>query len=266
MRRVSMKCSKHPEREAVAGCIACGRGLCQFCHTDFMGMPHCRPCAKMIGRQMVMSARRTPPVIIPRSTPRMEFFILGGIGCIIMAAGACILGYYILYLVHNLLFAQELEWFVLASVILSVGLVLTGIGCYGFYYNLRATTGLVASVILVISALFFPVSIIFAMVDLDAGYYIGPEYAVGVVSIGVALILLGVTFSKARYHITAGHLAVQAAVINIIVGCIFCTVIFAIFFGLSYFAMIIASLVSAVTFLKIDIPRDATTPPGRKKE
>jgi len=257
-----MKCARHPNREAVAGCIACSRGVCESCHTDFMGMPHCRMCAKLITRQMVVTAKRPPPVAIPRNTSRMEFFILGGIGAIIIAIGTCVMGYYMLYLVHNLLFAQNLEWFVIASVIVAVGFVLTGIGCYGFYYNFGTSYGLVASVLLVVSALFFPVSILFAMVDLDAGYYIGPEYAVGVLSIGVSLILLGVTFSKVRYHITPGNLAQQAGVINIIVGCIFCSVIFAIFFGLAYFALIISSLISAVTFLKIQIPREIPTPPS----
>ena len=263
-----MKCARHPNREAVANCVACSRAICEHCQTNFMGVPHCRMCAKLISRQMVMSAKRQPPVAIPRSTIRRELFILGGIGGVIIAIGACVMGYYMLYLVHNLLFAQNLEWFVIASVIVAVGLVLTGIGCYGFYYNLGTSIGLVASVLLVVSALFFPVSIIFAVAALGHGYSIGPEYAVGVVTLGISLILTGVTFSKVKYHITTGNLAQQAAIINIIVGCIFCSVIFAIFFGLAYFALIIASLISAVTFLKMQIPRDISTPPSgsTKKE
>ena len=257
-----MKCARHPNREAIAACVACNKGVCKRCHVNFMGMPHCRYCAKLITKQMIMSARRRPPVVISRSTIRREFFILGGIGSILMAIGAGLIGYYMLFLVHNLLFVQNLEWFILASVVLAVGLVLTAFGCYGFYYNLGSSIGLVASVLLVVSALFFPISIIFAMVDLEHGYSIGPEYAVGVISLGISLILLGVTFSRARYHIIPGNLASQAALINSMVGCIFCSVIFAIFFGLAYFALIIASLISAVTFLKIQIPREISTHPS----
>jgi hypothetical protein len=149
-----------------------------------------------------------------------------------------------------------------------VGLVLTGIGCYGFYYNLGMTVGLIASVLMVITALFFPISIMFSVGDLDAGFYIGPEYAVGVMSIGISLILMGAAFSRVSYIVMPGNLASQAGVINIIVGCIFCSVIFAIFFGLAYFALIIASLISAVTFLKMQIPRELSPPPSgsTKKE
>lgn len=270
-----MKCARHPGREAVGTCTACGKPMCRVCSTFFMGTLHCRWCtksirkrAKLARKQMVMSARRRPPVIIPRKNQREDFFLLGGIGAVLMAAAGGIMGYYMLYHVHGQLYAQALEWFVIASIILSMGLVLAGIGCYGFYYNLRTSVGLVASVFLLVSAVFFPVSVLFAVVDLEHGYYIGPEYAGGVFSIGISLILLGATFSKVRYHITAGKMAEQAAFFNVVVGSIFCTVFLAIFFGLAFFVLIISSLISAVTFFRTHTSSEKTiaSPLGQMNE
>jgi hypothetical protein len=225
-----------------------------------MGLPHCRKCAKSGSKQMLRSALRQPPLGILKKKIKREFFILGGVGSILMAVASCLIGYYMLYLVHNLLFAQNLEWFVMASVLMSVGLVLTGLGCYGFYYNLGVTQGLIASVLMIISALFFPISIIFSVASMDAGFSIGPEYAVGVMSVGISLILMGAAFSRVCYIVAPGKLESLAGKLNVIVGLIFITVLFAIFFGLAYFALIIASLISAVMFLKIQIPREISTP------
>ena len=39
-----MKCINHPDRDAVANCKTCGRGLCQECASKRPPLPQCIPC------------------------------------------------------------------------------------------------------------------------------------------------------------------------------------------------------------------------------
>ena len=41
-----MKCGYHPEREAVGGCVGCGRGICEFCKTIVDDKFYCPTCAE----------------------------------------------------------------------------------------------------------------------------------------------------------------------------------------------------------------------------
>lgn len=40
-----MKCSYHPERDAVGTCVNCGRPVCAECKTMLGGKNYCNPCA-----------------------------------------------------------------------------------------------------------------------------------------------------------------------------------------------------------------------------
>lgn len=40
----SMKCINHPDRDAVANCKTCGKGLCQECASKITPIPQCIPC------------------------------------------------------------------------------------------------------------------------------------------------------------------------------------------------------------------------------
>jgi len=37
-------CSHHPERPALALCMACGKAICQECSTLWQGIHYCAPC------------------------------------------------------------------------------------------------------------------------------------------------------------------------------------------------------------------------------
>lgn len=39
-----MKCINHPDRDAVANCKTCGKGLCQECASKITPIPQCIPC------------------------------------------------------------------------------------------------------------------------------------------------------------------------------------------------------------------------------
>lgn len=41
-----MKCVNHPDRDAVASCKTCGKGLCQECACRITPLPQCIPCFK----------------------------------------------------------------------------------------------------------------------------------------------------------------------------------------------------------------------------
>ena len=40
-----MKCSYHPEIDAIGVCITCGKGLCTECRVALTGKMHCQSCA-----------------------------------------------------------------------------------------------------------------------------------------------------------------------------------------------------------------------------
>ncbi len=41
-----MRCSFHPEREAVAACVECGRGICEECKIELRKRARCPECAQ----------------------------------------------------------------------------------------------------------------------------------------------------------------------------------------------------------------------------
>lgn len=43
-----MKCEKHPEKEAIATCSECGRGVCKNCKIELIGENFCQECADRI--------------------------------------------------------------------------------------------------------------------------------------------------------------------------------------------------------------------------
>lgn len=43
-RNVALKCFYHPEYDAIAGCVRCGRFVCTKCETIMEGKVYCRPC------------------------------------------------------------------------------------------------------------------------------------------------------------------------------------------------------------------------------
>lgn len=40
-----MKCEKHTEKEAIAACVSCGRGICEDCRLQLAGKNYCQECA-----------------------------------------------------------------------------------------------------------------------------------------------------------------------------------------------------------------------------
>lgn len=40
-----MKCYEHPERDAIAVCVGCGKSLCDECRIFLAGKNYCRECA-----------------------------------------------------------------------------------------------------------------------------------------------------------------------------------------------------------------------------
>ncbi|HEX3014250.1 MAG TPA: hypothetical protein VHO92_08265 [Methanobacterium sp.] len=45
-----MRCSEHTEKEAVAVCVSCGRGLCEDCRLQLAGKNYCQECADKLVR------------------------------------------------------------------------------------------------------------------------------------------------------------------------------------------------------------------------
>lgn len=43
-----MKCDKHSEKEAIAVCVNCGKGVCEDCRLNLGGKNYCQECADTI--------------------------------------------------------------------------------------------------------------------------------------------------------------------------------------------------------------------------
>lgn len=53
-----MKCHIHNDRDAVATCKSCGKGLCSECTSEFQP-PACRPCAELQSKQAYLARKKT---------------------------------------------------------------------------------------------------------------------------------------------------------------------------------------------------------------
>lgn len=249
-----MKCATHPEREVVGSCTACKRDLCETCRVMYMGMPHCTTCAGMMKKQLI-STGRTPLIpIIPKGRPKKEFFIFGGIGALINTIAAFLVGYYLLYLIHRVGFAQDIIWFYLVVILFSFGLALIGVGCYGFHWNYGAYEGLTSCVFMIIASVLFPAAVIFGVRERDHGYTFELIYALGSVILGVALLQLGSMFLKSSDSPVSPPVTGPAGTFVQIVGVLFVIVFPALFFGLVYFISIAAFILAGLTFFRMQPP------------
>lgn len=51
-----MKCDKHPEKEAIAVCVNCGKGICEGCRLHLGGKNYCQECADTIMSEKTSTA------------------------------------------------------------------------------------------------------------------------------------------------------------------------------------------------------------------
>ena len=88
-----MRCYRHPDRDAIAVCVGCGRGICEDCATKIGGKFYCKECAEKLFEhpphyvpRMQLEKKRSASITIAA----ILFFIIGildVIGSLLMIAG-----------------------------------------------------------------------------------------------------------------------------------------------------------------------------------
>jgi len=164
-----MKCWLHRDRDAVAFCKFCGKGVCEFCLVVFGGDSYCKTCIES-GRIVAVAPPSKPTVAEgmpePRGMPSRAFFIVGGVGCIFNAIAAIWVFFPILVPVWS-----RLVW-TIGYVLLILGLSLASVGYLGMRRNYGSGVGIASFAIAIVVSVLFLFWVIWEIV----GYY--PYYGV----------------------------------------------------------------------------------------
>jgi hypothetical protein len=258
-----MKCAKHPMNDAIAVCPSCGREICEVCRVSVLNVPHCKECAEWMLFQLASASKMLFRMPVPRGIPSRSYFIIGGIGTIIMSIGALVLGIY--FFINFGYYGYRDGDFILlfiGSGLLLFGLILTGIGFFGFYKNYSSFMGLISFVFSIIGSVIY---VAFTIFSINRGYgsYIGPEYIGAAVIIGICLILMGITFLLVKDFTMVKNLSSATGIYTLIVAGLFCSVFLVLVFGIAWFLLIVACpLMAMVFFLARLPPRYAGHPPN----
>lgn len=250
-----MNCSIHPMNTAIGICPSCNRAICEICSMNVMNVPHCKDCAEWIFYQVMRSSRSLFSVPIPRGEPVKKYFVIGGIGALTMVVGALLIGIFFLanfsfYGFNN----SGFYWLLFTGTgLLAGGLILTGVGFFGFYKNYGSFMGFITFVFADISSFIF-ISFTLFSISNPYGYFVGPEYIGAAVIVGICLVLMGVTLLLIKNYTMVRNLTLAAGIFTIIVASLFCSVILALFFGIAWFMLIAASILMAVVFFLAKLP------------
>jgi len=148
-----MKCWVHPEEDAVAFCKTCGKGVCQDCLVVFGGDNYCKTCIES-GRVVAVVPSPEPTVAesvpVPKARPSRAFFVVGGVGCVVIAIAAIWF-----FLASFETFAYFQFFWVIGHALLIIGLVLASVGYLGMRRNYGSGIGVASfAVAIVVSVLF----------------------------------------------------------------------------------------------------------------
>ena len=72
-----MKCINHPDRDAVANCQTCGKGLCQECAELIKPIPQCVPCFK---NDLSAEKQEIIATLVKSSLPGIILMVLSIVG------------------------------------------------------------------------------------------------------------------------------------------------------------------------------------------
>jgi len=111
------QCGVHPQTEAVACCVSCGRGVCEVCSVRINDAPHCKECVEAGRIKGGMPKPQGPPTMPlpgmppaypypmmrpqdiyfpprPTGTPSPGLFKAGAVGAMIAAISCILIGAY----------------------------------------------------------------------------------------------------------------------------------------------------------------------------
>lgn len=238
-----MKCTTHPEIDAIAACPLCGKSLCEACRVNVNNIPHCKTCAEWLFSQMVHSPFALMGIPHPKGRPRREYFIVGGIGALILMVTFLAIGYRGGFIWYD---APFIPMFILFS----IGFGALGIGFIGFFRNYGSIIGLISGVMVLICSFLMFISTL----DLGIGSY-NDWIALLFLFMVITFAFMGITLVVVSYHTMVQGLS-KLAGISIIFAAIFFTFLIGDFWlGMGFVSLAIASLPTALTFFLAKLSR-----------
>jgi hypothetical protein len=255
MARKHMNCSNHPMNNAIGICPSCNRAICEICSMKVMNIPHCKDCAEWIFYNVMKSSRSLFSVPIPKGQPIRKYFVIGGIGALTMVVGALLIG--IFFMANFSFFGSDnsgFYWLLFAGTgLLAGGLIVTGVGFFGFYRNYGSFMGLITFIFADITSFIFISFTIFSISG-PYGYFIGPEYIGAAVIVGICLVLMGVSLLLIKNYTMVRNLTLATGIFTLVVAALFCSVFTAMFFGIAWFTLVAAGILMAVVFFLAKLP------------
>jgi hypothetical protein len=253
MRGRIVRCENHPEYEAIAFCIQCGRSICEFCNVNVMDVPHCKFCAESIIIQMTKRMRKSkiyrPPR--PKGPPSSRYFIFGYVGSFLMAIGALLLWILGMDRRFDILSRDVWEIFWLGGIsFLSIGLAITALGFYGFYINYGSTLGYICLIILPLGGMFFLAIFLYSFfINFEVG-----RFSTGLGALGIGMVLMGLTILSVEKYTLTGWISKITAIIMFAATGLVWVVFVTEGIGLGWMVLFAGCLFMGIFFIRIKMP------------
>jgi len=271
-----MKCWAHPEVDAVAVCVSCGKGLCRDCSIVIAGNNYCKTCVeseKWRGPPTQPVAAPTPPPTAPPIPPKVKptptpkgrpskaQFTVGGIGSIFNVIAAIPL-FILAIMLFTAIFGgytpapqyYEEFWYFMPF----GGIIMAGIGYLGIRRNYGSAMGIASFAFAIVSLVLL---VLFSLAGMSLYYAHPEEWAMAKViqglwfiPFGITQILWGATHIITRKFTGKSGLSLATGVMLILAGS-FTIPLTGSFVGMALF--FVAEIMASVLFFTSEIPEAA---------
>jgi len=266
-----MKCWAHPEVDAVAICVSCGKGLCRDCSIVITGNNYCKACVeseKWRGPPTRPLAAPTPtptappippktkPTPTPKGRPSKAQFTVGGIGSVFNVIAAIPLFILAFMLVAAIVggYAPALEYYVLFFLPFG-GIIMAGIGYLGIRRNYGSAMGIASFAFAIVTLVLL---LLFSLAGITFHYANPEEWATAQViqclwfiPFGIMQILWGATHIKTRKFTGKSRLSLATGIILITAGSL-TMILVSSMMGIALF--FVAEIMASILFFTSEIP------------
>jgi hypothetical protein len=271
-----MRCENHPEFEAVAQCPSCGKHICEFCRVIMFNMPHCKECTQnMVQSMQILSPRKLRKLAKkrrlkameraePKGKPNRDFFIIGGVGSIIISIATFAIGWSF-SVPRHVGFGSYPLWLVQYIVLFAVGMAITVFGFYGLYRNYGTAWGIVASTFCAIGSFWIPL-LVYTSIHMPRGwgddavrYSLKIQFGFALLIIGTCLVFMGIALINVKNITRERVLTFTSGLLNIVVAVLFFIIFPASTMGIAWFGFSSSSIIMAFVFISAKL--DTAGPP-----
>lgn len=229
-------------------------------------MPHCKECTQSLVLHMSKLPKRRFRKQLPRKrrlramkkanpTGRLNrsFFIMGGVGSIIIAITTFFLGWSF-SMPRHIHFGSYPWWLVQYNILMAIGMTITSFGFYGLYRNYGTLWGLITSTFLVIGSIFVSFLVFYSIHELqwwewdDVSYGLDIEFGFALIIIAMCLVLMGIVLLNVKNLTGVRILSMISGIINIGVSFLFFSIFPGSINGIAWFGFSASSIIMAVVF------------------